>query len=165
VSPTRPAGQRSTLLDIRRHAATLSTILWNHGADVTGPFVDRFEARTVVVTVSAHLPGPAVPAATEVMLQEVWEPVTGGRYQRVEYAYDLIDHPWGRRRAFHAHDVRQFIAEFDVVTHEHCEEQLGAPACEHYFGLPVDAYDAVRRFTMIWGRPDPLGCADLRCMV
>ena len=50
------------------------------------------------------------------------------------------------------------------MTHEHCEEALGAPACEHYFGLPVDAYDAVRRFTMLWGQPGPLGCDDLRCM-
>lgn len=164
MSPVPASGQPATLLHLRRHADTLATILWNHGADVSGPFLDRYDETNIVVTVSAHLPGPAVPAATEVVLQEVWEPVTEERYRRIEYAYDLIDHPLNRRRAFHAHDAPQFIAEFDVVTHEHCEETLGAPACQHYFGLPVDAYDAVRRFTMIWGRPDPLGCDDLRCM-
>jgi len=99
-----------------------------------------------------------------VVIQEVWEPAADEQYERVGYAYDLIDHAQQRRRAFHAHDVPKFIAEFDVVTHEHCEESLGAPACEHYYGLPVDAYDAVRRFTMLWGQPDPLGCENLRCM-
>jgi hypothetical protein len=152
------------LHDLPRHASTLATILWNHGADVSGPFLDRYQGTSVVVSVTAHLPGPTFPAPTEVVLHEVWEPVTDSGYRRVEYAYDLIDHPLGRRRAFHAHDVPHFIAEFDVLTHEHCEERLGAPACEHYFGLPVDAYDAVRRFTTIWGQPGPLGCDDLRCM-
>lgn len=152
------------LHDLQQHAGALSTILWNQGADVSGPFLDQYDDTNVVMSISAHLPGPAVPAATEIVLQEVWKPVADRGYRRVEYAYDLIDHPFRRRRAFHAHDAPHFIAEFDVLTHEHCEERLGTPVCEHYFGLPVDAYDAIRRFTIIWGQPGPLGCDDLRCM-
>lgn len=164
MSPTPASGRPATLRDLRHHADTLASILWNLGADVGGPFLDRYDAANVVVSVSASLPGPVAPAATEVVLQELWEPTPGKRYRRVEYAYDFIDHPLRRRRAFHAHDVQHFIAEFDVVTHEHCEEILGAPACDHYFGLPVDAYDAIRRFALLWGRPGPLGCNELRCM-
>lgn len=152
------------LIDLQRHADTLSTILWNHGADVCGPFLDRYGGASIVVTVSADLPGTTSSAPTELVIQEVWAAVADERYQRVEYLYDLIDHPRQRRRAFHAHDVPHFIAEFDAVTHEHCEETLGAPACDHYYGLPVDAYDAVRRLTLTWERQGSLGCDDLRCM-
>ena len=29
---------------------------------------------------------------------------------------------------------------------------------------PVDADEAIRRFTIAWGRPGPLGCSHLRCI-
>lgn len=164
MTPPSRSQRPVALPDIHQHADTLGTILWNYGADVRGPFVDRYQRTTVVVSVTAHLPGHTFPAATEVVLREVWEPAASDRYARVAYVYDLIDRAQQRRRAFHAHDVPQFIAEFDVVTHEHCEETLGAPACEHYFGLPVDAYAAIQRLMVAWGRPEPLGCNDLRCM-
>ena len=153
-----------TLLDLRKHADTITTILWNHGADVRGPFFDRYGGTSIVLSVTAKLPGPQAPSPAEVVFQEVWEPVAEEHYQRVEYLYDLIDRPRSRRRAFHAHDVPQFISEFDVVTHEHCEHALGAPTCTHYYGLPVDAYDAFRSFALIWGQRGPLGCEELRCM-
>ena len=75
-----------------------------------------------------------------------------------------MDHPLGRRRAFHRHDPDHFAREFGVLVHEHCEEELGAETCSHYFGLPVDGFEAIRRFTALWGQPTELACSDLRCM-
>jgi hypothetical protein len=37
-----------------------------------------------------------------------------------------------------------FAREFAVVVHEHCEERLGEPTCRHHYGLPIDAYEAIR---------------------
>ena len=153
-----------TIEDLDRHVARLATIVWNLGALVEGPHLDQYDDGVFVVALSGDLPGPNRPARTEVVVREKWMPIATDRYRRAEYSYELIEHPLGRRRAFHAHDRGHFVDAFDVATHEHCEETLGAPACEHYFGLPVDAYDAVRRFTLIWGRPGPLGCDSLRCM-
>jgi hypothetical protein len=153
-----------TIEDLDRHVARLATIVWNHGAIVEGPHLDEYDDGALVFDLSGDLPGPDRPAPTAVVLRETWMPVATNRYRRAEYAYELIEHPLGRRRAFHAHDRSHFVDTFDVATHEHCEESLGAPTCEHYFGLPVDAYAAVQRLMVAWGRPGPLGCDDLRCI-
>jgi hypothetical protein len=153
-----------TIEDLDRHVARLATIVWNHGAIVEGPHLDEYDDGALVFDLSGDLPGPDRPAPTAVVLRETWMPVATNRYRRAEYAYELIEHPLGRRRAFHAHDRSHFVDTFDVATHEHCEESLGAPTCEHYFGLPVDAYAAVQRLMVAWGRPGPLGCHDLRCI-
>ena len=97
-------------------------------------------------------------------MAELWELDGPEDYRRREYVYDLVEHPLARRRAFHGHDPEHFARSFSVLVHEHCEEVLGQPACDHYYGLPVDAYEAIRRFASMWGQREPLGCADLRCM-
>ena len=51
-----------------------------------------------------------------------------------------------------------------MLVHEHCEERLGQAACDHFLGLPIDGYEAIRRFTASWGQPGSLDCAGLRCM-
>ena len=48
--------------------------------------------------------------------------------------------------------------------HEHCEEVPERPACDHCMGLPIDGYEAIRRFTTLWGQSGPLGCSQLRCI-
>ncbi len=34
-------------------------------------------------------------------------------------------------------DADRFVAAFDVAVHEHCEERVGQPTCDHYAGDPV----------------------------
>jgi hypothetical protein len=97
-------------------------------------------------------------------MTEIWEPASGREYTRAEYAYDFVERPLDRRRAFHRHDEAEFLRRYGVAVHEHCEEVLGAPACRHYMGLPLDGHEAIRRFTILWGQPHPLGCSGLRCL-
>ena len=150
--------------DLRRHLGTLSSILWNYGATFAVPTLDRFDKSEVGFSFAAELPGTALPKPPLIELTEVWAPERHGQYRLAEYAYDFIDYPLARRRAFHRHDPDRFDRAFGVVVHEHCEEFLGQPACNHYFGLPMDAYEAIKRFLSSWGQPTPLGCAGLRCM-
>lgn len=154
----------STRVELERHIERVATILWNHGADVIGPHLDQYAERAIILEVSGTLPGPVAPRPTDLLVREVWEPTTDERYLRTGYTYDLVDHPNDRRRAFHAHDRAHFVGEFDTVTHEHCEESRGRPTCEHYYGLPIDAYEAIRRLSVLWGHVGPLGCDELRCM-
>ena len=150
--------------DLRRHLGTLSSILWNYGATFAVPTLDRFDKSEVGFSFAAELSGTALPKPPLIELTEVWAPERHGQYRLAEYAYDFIDYPLARRRAFHRHDPDRFDRAFGVAVHEHCEEILGQPACDHYFGLPVDAYEAIERFLSSWGQPTPLGCTGSRCM-
>ena len=85
-------------------------------------------------------------------------------YERVGYAYELIDHPRDRRRAFHQHDVGRWLRELGVTVHQHCEEKVGRPACAHYLGLPIDdGFEGLDRLLEAWTSPGDLGCDGLRC--
>ena len=150
--------------ELRRHLGTLSSILWNYGATFAVPTLDRYGESEVGFAFAAELPGASQPKPPLIELTEVWTPERRGQYRLVEYAYEFIEYPLARRRAFHRHDPERFSHEFGVIVHEHCEEILGQPACSHYYGLPVDAYKAIGRFLSSWGQPEPLGCAELRCM-
>ena len=153
-----------TLLELRRYLGDLSVILWNYGAEFPTPTLDPYDDGSYGFEFSALLPSYAASKPAVVKMMETWEPVRGGRYARVEYGYDFVEHPLDRRRAFHRHDEEHFLREFGVAVHEHCEEVLGQPACDHYMGLPVDGYEAIGRFMALWGQPEPLGCSALRCM-
>jgi hypothetical protein len=150
--------------DLRRHLGTLSSILWNYGATFAVPTLNRYGESEIGFAFAAELPGASQPKPPRIELTEVWAPERRGQYRLVEYAYDFIEYPLARRRAFHRHDPDRFAREFGVVVHEHCEEILGQPACDHYYGLPMDAYEAIGHFLSTWGQPAPLGCAKLRCM-
>ena len=150
--------------ELRRHLGTLSSILWNYGATFAVPTLDRYGESEVGFAFAAQLPGASQPKPPLIELTEVWTPERRGQYRLVEYAYEFIEYPLARRRAFHRHDPERFSHEFGVIVHEHCEEILGQPACSHYYGLPVDAYKAIGRFLSSWGQAEPLGCAELRCM-
>ncbi len=150
--------------DLRRHLGTLSSILWNYGATFAVPTLDRYSDGEVGFTFASELPGASQPRPAVIELTEIWTAERRGQYRLVEYAYEFIEFPLDRRRAFHRHDPERFAHEFGVVVHEHCEEILGAPTCDHYYGLPVDAYEAIDRFLSSWGQPAPFGCAELPCM-
>lgn len=155
----------ATEVEVRTYLDALSTILWNYGATFPVPTLDRYRhGGAVGFRFVAELPGATVPKAAEIKLAEIWSSRQTNELRRVEYAYDFMDHPLRRRRGFHGHDPDQFAREFGVLVHEHCEEVLGEPACEHYYGLPVDGYEAIRRFATLWSQEGPLGCMALRCM-
>ena len=154
----------ATVDQLRRYLGTLSAILWNYGATFAVPTLDRYDLGEVGFGFSALLPGSTSPRPAAIALAEIWAPEGPTEFHRREYAYDFVEHPRDRRRSFHGHDPEHFSREFGVLVHEHCEERLGHPACGHYYGLPVDAYEAIRRFASLWGQPEPLGCEDLRCI-
>jgi len=154
----------TTVLELRLYLGTLSAILWNYGATFPMPTIDVYGRKEVGFSFRAELPGWATPQPAEIKLSEVWESAQTGELRRLEYEYDFIDYPVGHRRAFHGHDPDHFAREFGVLVHEHCEEKLGSPACGHYYGLPIDGFEAIRRFAALWGQDSALGCASLRCM-
>ena len=156
----------ATVPELKDHLATLAVILWNYGAMFPVPALDQYEdTANLGFSFSADLPGSDRPAPATIKLSEIWVPGSApGEFDRTEYEYDFVEHPRNRRRAFHLTQREFYARQFGVLVHEHCEEILGAPACGHYFGLPVTAYEAINRFTAVWGQPGPLGCAQLRCM-
>ena len=154
----------ATLDEIRRYLGTLSTTLWNYGATFPMPTVDRYDSGEVGFSFAASLPGAALPKPALIELAEIWAPNGPGEFRRFEYEYDFLEYPSNRRRRFHGHDPEHFRREFSVLVHEHCEERLGHPICDHCAGLPIDGYEAIRRFASIWGQPGRLGCAQLRCI-
>jgi hypothetical protein len=155
----------ATLDEIRRYLGTLSATLWNYGANFPVPTLDRYDSGEVGFSFVAILPGVAVPRPAEIELAEIWSPDGPDDFCRYEYDFDFVEYPLNRRRAFHGHDPEHFRREFGVLVHDHCEERLGEPAFAHCFGLPIDGYEAIRRFASLGGHPGPLGCAELRCMV
>ncbi len=154
----------ATIPELRGYLGDLSVILWNFGAVFRTPTLDPYQDGSYGFEFSALLPGSAAPKPAVIKLMETWEPTRAGQYTQVEYEYDFVEYPMDRRRAFHRHDEADFLREFGVAVHEHCEGVLKQPACDHYMGLPIDGYEAIWRFTILWGQPGPLGCSALRCM-
>ncbi len=154
----------ASVLEIRRYLGTLAAILWNYGAMFPVPTLDAYGGGELGFSLAARLPGLATPRPAEIRLAEIWKAAKPDGLIRAEYAYDFIEYPLARRRAFHGHDPDHFAREFGVLVHEHCEEHLGAAVCGHYFGLPVTGFEAIRRFTAMWGQPGDLGCDALPCM-
>jgi hypothetical protein len=154
----------ATLDQLRRYLGGLTVYLRNFGATVPEPALDRYESGGVGFEFTAALPGSDQPRPAVVRVGEIWEP-SGDGYGRAEYLYDLIDYPMDRRRGFHSHDTAVFIRRFGVLVHEHCEEALGRPTCDHFYGIPIEnGYEALDRLLSTWGQPGPLGCAALRCI-
>ncbi len=154
----------ATIPELRGYLGDLSAILWNFGAVSPTPTLDPYDDGSYGFEFSVLLPGSAAPKPAMIKMMETWEPARAGQYTQVEYEYDFVEYPLDRRRAFHRHDEEDFLREFGVAVHEHCEEVLKKPACDHYMGLPIDGYEAIQRFTILWGQPGPLGCSALRCM-
>ncbi len=111
------------------------------------------------------LPDAHQPPRSTLELREVWQPSESGALERRDYAYELIDHERGYRRAFHLHDRDWFAERFDVVVHEHCKHPPGTAACDHLAGHPVrDGFRAVEMLMAIWIDPVVPDCAALPCL-
>lgn len=154
----------ATLHQLRGHLGTLTAILWNYGATLPVPTLHRYDSGEVGFSFAAELPGSATPQPAVIKLAEIWAPGRRDDFSRREYEYDFIEHPLDRRRAFHGHHPDHFAREFGVLVHEHCEDHLDVPVCDHYYGLPITGFEAIRQFAALWGQSTPPGCARLRCM-
>jgi hypothetical protein len=101
----------------------------------------------------------------EAVVREIWTPIGDRLWRRAEYAYDLIDRPARRRRAWHMHAIDQARSVLGSTTHEHCEEVLGQPACEPYRGFELaNIHEGIALVDAAWTEPGPLGCASLTCL-
>src|SRR5664280_574238 len=127
----------ATLLELRVYLGRLAATLWNYGAEFPVPSLDPYDDGTFGFAFVAYLPGASVPKPAIIKIAEVWTPRGTGQYVRTEYTYDFVEHPLNRRRAFHRHDEGDFLREHGVAVHDHCEEVLDQPACDHSFGLPA----------------------------
>ena len=153
-----------SLAQVASYVGALAVYLRNLGAEVPEPVLDRYDSGEIGFELTAELPGSFDPKPAVVTAQEIWRSAGDGRYERAEYAYDLIDYPANRRRAFHMHDVPEYLGRLGVTAPEHGEEVLGKPTCDHYLGLPVyTGYDGLNALLACWSDPGPFGCAGLRC--
>jgi hypothetical protein len=153
-----------SLAQVASYLGGLAVYLRNLGAEVPEPSLERYETGEIGFAITAVLPGSNEPKPAVITAQEIWHAAAAGQYELAEYAYDLIDYPANRRRAFHMHDVAAYLTRLGVTAHEHCEEVLGKPACDHYLGLPVyGGYEGLNALLSAWSDPGPLGCARLRC--
>ena len=149
---------------LRRYVGGLTVYLRNYGASLPEPTLDRYVSDDVGFELEALLPGSDRPRPATIRAGEIWERSADG-FVRAEYLYELIDYPLDRRRAFHSHDTAVFARRFGVLVHEHCEEVLGRPTCDHYHGIPIaNGYEALDRLLLTWAWPGPLDCASLRCI-
>ena len=152
------------LAGLGRYLVGLTTYVERWGVEIGHlSSLDRDPDDVIGFVIEGRLPATTGPGA-EIILRERWSP-DAGRWERSEYAYELIDHELASRRAFHQHDSEAFIRRFRVVVHEHCEGVLGSPDCLHYAGLPVlDGYDGARRLLAIWVDPGGISCDGLTCL-
>ena len=156
---------RASRAQLISYVSGLATYLVRIGAELRGqPTLDRYDGGILGFDIEAALPGTGAPGPAEIRLSETWRP-RNAILERDEYEYELVDHERGRRRAYHRHDAEAFLRRTETTIHEHCEEILGQPTCDHYVGLPVrDGYRALERILIAWTEPDNLGCAGLDCM-
>ena len=122
-------------------------------------------ARRASFSIAGTLPDPDAGLSAEIVLEELWRPVSGSRWERSEYTYDLIDRPTGRRRAYHLHDPDRVRALLGVAAHEHCEDVLGVSRCDRYEGVELpDAYRGIDLLVATWIDPLGPGCDALTCL-
>ena len=155
---------RANRNQLTRYVAGLATRLWSMGADLDGePALVVSGGGAISFSITASLPDSGIPDRARITIGERWAPA-GREFERTGYAYDLVDYPRDRRRAFHRHDADRFLVAYDVAVHEHCEERLGQPTCDQYFGNPVvDGYRGIDLLMLAW-TDDRLGCERLICL-
>ena len=108
-----------SLAQVASYLGGLAVYLRNLGADVPEPVLERYDTGEIGFAIAAELPGLGDPKPAVITAQEIWNPAGDGRFVRAEYAYELIDYPANRRRAFHLHDVPAYLARLGVTAHEH----------------------------------------------
>ena len=101
----------------------------------------------------------------EIGLAERWRSIGFDRWELAEYGYELRDFELDFRRAFHQHDVAEFVRRFGVSTHEHCEPVMGHATCRHYAGVPCEgALDGLERLYVLWTARTKPDCSRMRCL-
>lgn len=156
---------RAGRAQLTAYVVGLATYLVRIGSDLGAhPSIAVYDDGVLAFDIETTLPGTGWPTPADIRLSESWRP-EGTGFERDEYEYELVDHQRNRRRAFHRHNAESFLRRTDSAIHEHCEELLGRPTCDHYVGLPIrDGYDAIERLLIAWTEPGKLGCADLDCL-
>jgi hypothetical protein len=151
---------------LNQYVIGLAKALETRGFDVeAGPVAEFDAAGHVAYSVVGALDEADDAGRTEISLDEIWHPLPERRWERREYTYDLVDRPRSRRRAFHLHDRELAEAALRTVVHEHCEERIGQPACQHYLGRELpDGYQAIDLLMAAWVEPGDLGCHSLVCL-
>jgi hypothetical protein len=123
------------------------------------------QAGSVAFSIVGLLPDPDASLPAEMRIAEIWKPLPNGRWQRAEYTYDLIDRPLRRRRAYHLHDADHARSVLGVAAHEHCEEILGEPTCDHYRGIELaSGHEGIELLDAAWVHSDELGCSSMVCV-
>jgi len=151
---------------LNQYVIGLAKALDTRGFEVAGgPVAEVGATGHVAYSIVGILDEAGAAGRTEISLDEIWRPLSERRWERREYAYDLLDRARRRRRAFHLHDRELSEAALRTVVHEHCEEVLGEAACEHYLGRELpDGYQAIELLMAAWVDPGHLGCAQLVCL-
>lgn len=154
------------LQGVGEYVTSLAKSLYSRGFEVAAkPTIDLYGSGLLAFSIIGTLPATEPEEATEISLTEMWRLLPGGRWTRAEYAYDLIDRPLRRRRAFHLHDRDIAEARYGAAVHEHCEEVLGHPRCLHYVGRELpDAHVAIDLLVAAWVEPGPFECDALVCL-
>jgi hypothetical protein len=152
------------------HLADVAELLERYGVSLDlGPGEDLTLEETplgaLAFELRGFLPHGRQPPRAALEIREVWRPAAGGRYERSEYEYELLDRDRDYRRAFHLHDGDWFVRHFSVVVHEHCERPIGTSTCDHYAGHPVrDAFAAAELLVRTWVDPLAPDCSALPCL-
>jgi hypothetical protein len=81
-----------SLAQVASYLGELAVYLRNPGADVPEPSLERYDTGEIGFAITAALPGSHEPKPAVMTAQEIWNPTGAGRYERAEYAYDLIDY-------------------------------------------------------------------------
>jgi hypothetical protein len=144
----------------------LAKALYTRGFEIPShPTAEIDPDGTVAFSIVGAIPEPDSAVTSEIDLDEVWRPAHDDQLRRDAYAYELIDRPRGRRRAFHMHDRDAATALFGTGVHEHCEEVLGHSACDHYLGRELpNGYLAIELLIAAWLEPGQLDCSSLICL-
>jgi hypothetical protein len=151
------------------YASRIAELLERYGVVLTKPGpgepVEVLEAddRSLSFELLGALPDGREPGVSTVEMRERFRATDVDLYERDGYEYELIDRERSFRRAFHLHDRDWFERRYLVVVHEHCEQPLADPACEHYQSMPLrDGYAGVAALIDAWtGEPD---CSNLHCL-
>lgn len=156
-----------TTAALNQYVISLAKSLYTRGFDVpTGPIAEFDDSGYIVFAIAGAIPSPGgLDVDVEISLDERWRPLPERRWERDEYAYDLIDRGRERRRGLHLHDRALSEARLGALAHEHCEEILGAPECSHYLGREIpDGHVALDLLTAAWLEPGDLDCNSLICL-
>ena len=156
--------------DILDYAADLVALLERSGVEVVGPEapdpleVRRMPGGTTAIAIAGQLPAWGATPSASLLVRETYEPVGSNTLERTSYAFELIDHGRGFRRAFHQHDDAWFVRHHLVVVHEHCERPIGFAPCAHFEGTPVrDGFAGILALLDAWIIAPP-DCSTFRCL-